>query len=66
MNYINEINKLINKIPKSLIDLSEPDRQIRRPTQASSNFITNKAQGDWAEKIVTDAINNTSQSFVAV
>ncbi|MCA6069826.1 MAG: AccI family restriction endonuclease [Endomicrobium sp.] len=38
----------------------------RTPTQASSNFITNKEQGDWAEKLIINAINTTSKNYVAV
>lgn len=38
----------------------------RTPTMASSEFLTNKEQGDWAEQIVLDAINENSSDFVAV
>lgn len=33
---------------------------------ASSEFLTNKEQGDWAEQIVFNAINDNSTEFVAV
>lgn len=36
------------------------------PTQASSNFITNKEQGDWAENLLFNAINKTFDEVVAV
>lgn len=36
------------------------------PTQASSEFITNKQQGDWAEDVIFRAINNNSNNIVAV
>ena len=36
------------------------------PTQASSEFITNKQQGDWAEDVIFRAINNYSENVVAV
>ena len=36
------------------------------PTQVSSEFITNKQQGDWAEDVLFRAINDNSSSIVAV
>ena len=36
------------------------------PTQASSEFITNKQQGDWAEDVIFRAINENSNNIVAV
>jgi type II restriction enzyme len=36
------------------------------PTQASSEFLTNKEQGDWAEQIVYTAINENSPDYCAV
>jgi type II restriction enzyme len=36
------------------------------PTQASSEFITNKQQGDWAEDVIFRAINQYSDNIVAV
>jgi len=38
----------------------------RPPTMASSEFLTNKQQGDWAEQVVLTAINDNSDSYVAV
>ncbi|MBI5265952.1 MAG: AccI family restriction endonuclease [candidate division Zixibacteria bacterium] len=38
----------------------------RPPTMASSEFLTNKEQGDWAERIVFNAINENSREFRAV
>ena len=38
----------------------------RPPTMASSQFLTNKEQGDWAEKIVLNAINDNSDDYCAV
>lgn len=55
-----------------LIEMSpfeiEPDVQItgRTPTMASSMFLTNKEQGDWAEEIVFNAINENSQEYCAI
>ena len=36
------------------------------PTQANSEFLTNKEQGDWAEQIVYAAINENSPDYCAV
>jgi len=38
----------------------------RPPTMASSEFLTNKEQGDWAEQIVFKAINDNSPDYRAV
>ena len=38
----------------------------RPPTMASSEFLTNKEQGDWAERIVFKAINECSDTYFAV
>ena len=38
----------------------------RPPTMASSEFLTNKEQGDWAEKLVFNAINSYSKDYCAV
>ncbi len=46
----------------------DPNIQItgKPPTMASSEFLTNKEQGDWAEQIVFKAINDNSQDYKAV
>lgn len=66
MSYYERIKKLTKNVPASLVDFSLPRDLARTPTQASSNFITNKEQGDWAESLVTRAINEISKNFVAV
>ncbi|WP_276978645.1 AccI family restriction endonuclease [Flavobacterium filum] len=66
MSYYERIRELTKNVPVSLVDFSLPRDLARTPTQASSNFITNKEQGDWAENLVTRAINETSKNFVAV
>jgi type II restriction enzyme len=38
----------------------------KAPTMASSEFLTNKEQGDWAEQIVLRAINDNSPDYRAV
>lgn len=66
MTYSDRIWELAKKVPVELVDFEQPRDQARTPTQASSNFITNKEQGDWAENLITRAINETSGNFVAV
>ncbi len=71
MSYYDRIRDLTKNVPVGLVDFEQPRDQARTPTQASSNFITNKEQGDWAENLVARAINETSDNraanrFVAV
>ena len=66
MSYYERIRELTKNVPSTLVDFELPRDHARTPTQASSNFITNKEQGDWAENLVTRAINETSKNFVAV
>ncbi len=66
MSYFNRVRELTKNVPSELVDFELPRDQARTPTQASSNFITNKEQGDWAESLVAKAINEASKNFVAV
>lgn len=66
MTYFEKIKELTRLIPTSIIDFSIERKRTSPPTQASSNFITNKEQGDWAEDLIFRAINETSKNYVAV
>jgi type II restriction enzyme len=66
MDYFESVQELTKRIPPSLIDFGEPRDSARMPTQASTNFTTNKEQGDWAEDLLERAINANSNNFVAV
>lgn len=66
MTYFNELREITKTIPDTIVDFSIPRDRTSPPTQASSNFITNKEQGDWAEDLIFRAINETSENFVAV
>ncbi|MBP5769793.1 MAG: AccI family restriction endonuclease [Bacteroidaceae bacterium] len=46
--YKDTINEICSGIHTGLVDFSEPRAKASMPTQASSEFITNKQQGDWA------------------
>ena len=61
MNYYETIRELTKSVPATLVDFNLPRDITRTPTQASSNFITNKEHGDWAENLITRAINETSK-----
>lgn len=66
MNYYDRIRELTKNVPVELVDFEQPRDEARTPTQASSEFITNREQGDWAENLVTRAINENSKNFVAI
>jgi len=66
MTYFEELREITKSIPDSIVDFSIPRDRTSPPTQASSNFITNKEQGDWAEDLIFRAINETSRNYVAV
>lgn len=66
MTYFEEIRELTKQIPASIVDFSLARERTNPPTQASSNFITNKEQGDWAENLIFRAINESSKNLVAV
>jgi hypothetical protein len=66
MSYYDRIRELTKGVSVELVDFEQPRDPARTPTQASSNFITNKEQGDWAENLVIRAINDTSNNFIAV
>ena len=64
MTYKETILFLINESPFDI----DANIQIsgRPPTMASSEFLTNKEQGDWAEQVVFNAINKNSEEYCAV
>jgi hypothetical protein len=66
MNYYDRIRELTKNVPVELVDFEQPRDLARTPTQASSNFFTNRQMGDWAEYIIFKAINETSKNYVAV
>lgn len=66
MAYKDIINTICSTIHTGLIDFDEPRSEASMPTQASSEFITNKQQGDWAEDVIFRAINDNSENIVAV
>jgi hypothetical protein len=61
--YKDDIQRLIAQSPLE-IDTEIP-MSGRPPTMANSEFLTNKEQGDWAEEIVYEAINEFSDEYFA-
>lgn len=63
-SYKDKILRLIKDAPFGI----DPDVRIegRPPTMASSEFLTNKQQGDWAEQVVFNAINSNSTEYMAI
>ncbi|MDD5327066.1 MAG: AccI family restriction endonuclease [Phycisphaerae bacterium] len=58
---------ILNLISQSPLEINTEIQMIGRPpTMANSEFLTNKEQGDWAEKIVFKAINEYSNDYFAV
>ena len=58
---------ILNLIKQSPLEIdTEIQMTGRSPTMANSEFLTNKEQGDWAEKIVLKAINEYSGDCFAV
>lgn len=62
--YKQKIRQLIQSLDLGI----DTDIQVsgRPPTMANSEFLTNKEQGDWAERIVQSAINENDPGLVAV
>jgi len=63
-SYQQTINRLIASVPFT-IDTSVQMRG-HPPTLASSDFLTNREQGDWAEKVVVSAINENFKEYRAI
>ncbi len=66
MTYKDTINQLAQQVGPGLVNFTAQRVRNSPPTQASSEFITNREQGDWAERIVLQAINKTNRNIVAV
>ncbi len=56
--------KVVEKNP--LIDIFKKRERGRVPTQAFSDFLTNRNQGDWAENLLNRVINEKISELIAV
>mgnify|MGYP001627399343 CR=1 FL=1 len=68
MTYVKRIEKLkeILEAMRSPARLDLPLIETRPPTQAFSEFLTNKEQGDWAERTFIENFNRTQEKYWAV
>lgn len=66
MSYIDKIEHIIPNISTTIVDFGVKRNRGPAPTQVSSEFLTNKEQGNWAERILLNEINNYSQKYVAI
>lgn len=66
MSYKEEISDLISAIPKTIVDMEIPRERGTAPTQVFSEFLSNREQGDWAERLIFQAINSVSANYKAV
>ncbi|MCX7995997.1 MAG: AccI family restriction endonuclease [candidate division WOR-3 bacterium] len=64
--YQQKISDLFSRIPSEIIDITKPRVRSRPPTQAFSEFLTNREQGDWAESLVQTLINDNISQLRAV
>lgn len=66
MEYKEKIQRLTTNVDPNLADFSTERVRGSMPTQISSEFLTNKEQGDWAENTLLNGINNNSSELIAV
>ncbi len=64
--YIHEIDELIKMVPKDIVDFALKRKRGNVPTQAFSEFLTNREQGDWAEDLIFRAINEIENGIITV
>ncbi len=66
MTYSERIDQLIKQVNPEVVDFSNKLIKKSAPTQVSSEFLTNKEQGDWAEQTLIKGINSKSDKYIAV
>jgi len=66
MDYLNRIDNLIRLVPEDIINLKLGRKKANPPTQAFSEFVTNREQGDWAEDLLFRAIKEIAPDIVPV
>jgi len=67
MSYKDRIRQLSLNVPSDIVsDFNQQRKRSKPPTQAFSEFLTNREQGDWAERLLLSAINKVNRHFVAV
>lgn len=66
MTYFDRITELTKQVPATLVNFETPRNRARQPSPATSEFITHNEQGNWAERLISDAINGASKNYVVV
>jgi len=66
MEYRQRIENLIKALPKDIIDLAQKRKRVNPPTQAFSQFVINREQGDWAEDLLFRAILEVDRGIIPV
>ena len=66
MQYKDQISEIASHIRPELIDFKASRAKGKMPSLVSSEFLTNKEQGDWAENTLFSAINSSSKNIIAV
>ena len=61
--YQNHVNKISSQIPSDLVDLTMKRKRSAPPTQAFSDFLTHREQGDWAEQLLFSALRNSGLPY---
>jgi len=64
--YIQEIDELIKAVPEDIVNFTLKRKRGNIPTQAFSEFLTNREQGDWAENLIFRSINEIENGIIAV
>jgi len=63
-DYSLTIQRLIDSYPLKIDQNIEIQGNV--PQSASSEFLTNKEQGDWAERLVLSSINSPNSRYLAI
>jgi hypothetical protein len=66
MIYKDYIRDLSSRIPPSLVDLKIKRKRGTAPTQAFSDFLTHSEQGDWAELVFFNSLNESRIPYIPV
>jgi hypothetical protein len=66
MEYLERIESLMKMLPTDIIDLTQKRKRANPPTQAFSQFVINREQGDWAEDLLFRAIREVDRGIVPV
>ncbi len=64
--YVQKIDELIKVVPEDIVNFALKRKRGNVPTQAFSEFLTNREQGDWAENLIFRAINEIENGILAV